>query len=68
MNPHLTLEVFAFFAGAVLLLVALALFLFARLIVARRKARLWEQIYAPPAKAYTLERRWGRLRLKEVRL
>lgn len=56
-------------AVAAALMTALALYLYARLVVAQRKARLWDQVCPPPlVSSYTLVRRFGRVWLKEARL
>ena len=50
------------------LMTALALYLFARLVVAQRKARMWDQVCPLPlVRRYTLVRRFGRVWLKEAR-
>lgn len=68
MTSQLTLE--QMLVGAVVLigvLAILALYLFAQLVTARRKARFWDACGAPMVSGYTLVRRFGRVRLKEVR-
>lgn len=50
------------------LMTALALYLFARLVVAQRKAHMWDQVCPPLVSSYTLVRRFGRVWLKEARL
>lgn len=68
MTSQLTLEQMLM-AAAVLIgvLAILALYLFAQLVAARRKARFWDACGAPMVGGYTLQRRFGRVRLKAVR-